>query len=83
MNIDNLVTMANQIGSFYETMPDRPKALLDITDHIVKFWEPRMRRALLTYIDADEDIELTPIVLESLQANRALLGGHVFVPAGI
>lgn len=73
MNVDNLVTMANQIGSFYETMPDRPKALFDISDHIVKFWEPRMRRALLTYIDANQNTALTPIVMESLQANRTML----------
>ncbi|WP_455288859.1 formate dehydrogenase subunit delta [Cupriavidus necator] len=23
MNVDNLITMANQIGSFFEAMPDR------------------------------------------------------------
>ncbi len=74
MNIENLVTMANQIGSFYESMPDRKKSLHDIADHIKKFWEPRMRRALLTYVDEHEaSSELTPLVLESIQTNRGLL----------
>ncbi|HPL79530.1 MAG TPA: formate dehydrogenase subunit delta, partial [Burkholderiaceae bacterium] len=33
MNADNLVIMANQIGSFFETMPDRQQALTDIAGH--------------------------------------------------
>ena len=49
MNSENLVTMANQIGSFYETMPDRAKAMSDIAEHIKKFWEPRMRREIIEY----------------------------------
>ena len=73
MNVDNLVTMANQIGSFYETMPDRNKALADITNHIKNFWEPRMRRALLAHIDAESETELSPVVLEAIQLHRSLL----------
>jgi formate dehydrogenase subunit delta len=73
MNVDNLVTMANQIGSFYETMPDRAKALADITAHIKNFWEPRMRHALLAHIDADSETELSPMVLEAIKSHRALL----------
>lgn len=74
MDIENLVTMANQIGAFYESMPDREKALTDIARHIKNFWEPRMRRELLAHIDAHAaSSELTPIVLESIQLNRTLL----------
>jgi len=75
MDIENLVSMANQIGSFYETMPDRNKALSDIADHIKKFWEPRMRRELLAYIDVpgQHAHELTPIVNEAIKINRSNL----------
>jgi formate dehydrogenase subunit delta len=74
MNIENLVTMANQIGAFYESMPDRKKALSDIADHIKKTWEPRMRREFLAHIDAHQTASgLSSIVLESVQANRAML----------
>ena len=75
MDKENLVTMANQIGSFYETMPDRAKALTDIAEHIKKFWDPRMRSELLAYIDAPEQqtLQLIPVVSESLRLNRALL----------
>lgn len=73
MNVNNLVTMANQIGSFYETMPDRQKALADIINHIKNFWEPRMRRALLAHIDVESETELSPVVLEAIQLHRSLL----------
>ncbi len=76
MDIEHLVSMANQIGSFYETMPDHKKAVADIADHIKKFWEPRMTRELLEHIDAQagapHDLPLLPIVLESVQSNRSL-----------
>ncbi|PRC91656.1 formate dehydrogenase subunit delta [Solimicrobium silvestre] len=72
MNVENLVTMANQIGSFYETMPDRNQALKDISGHLKKYWEPRMRRALLEHIDVDEETQLSPIVMESIRTHREL-----------
>jgi len=74
MDIENLVTMANQIGAFYESMPDRKQALSDIAGHIKRYWEPRMRRELLEHFDEQSvSSELSPIVLESLHFNRGLL----------
>jgi NADH-dependant formate dehydrogenase delta subunit FdsD len=32
-------------------VPDRKRAMGDIADHIRKFWEPRMRRQILEYLD--------------------------------
>ena len=73
MNADNLVTMANQIGSFFETMPDRPQALVDIAGHLKRFWEPRMRRSLLKHVDEHAGLQLKPIVLEAVRAHRAAI----------
>ena len=73
MNADNLVTMANQIGSFFETMPDRPQALADIAGHLKRFWEPRMRRSLLKHIDEHAGARLDAIVLEALRVHRAAI----------
>ena len=75
MNIENLVTMANQIGMFYETMPDRTKALTDIAEHLKKYWDPRMRRELLAYIEepGQHALQLIPVVSESLRVHRAML----------
>ena len=70
MDIHNLVTMANQIGAFFEAMPDRPQAMLDIAGHIKRNWDPRMRRAIMQYLDEQGGVDLKEIVREALQINR-------------
>jgi formate dehydrogenase subunit delta len=72
MHVDNLVKMANQIGSFFESMPDPVEAREGIANHIKKFWEPRMRRELLGYIDTGGD-DLHPAVKEAIVSHRSVL----------
>lgn len=72
--VDNLVIMANQIGLFFESMPDRTQAITDMAQHIKNFWEPRMRHALLEYIDHQGGSGLNGIVLDAVRQNKALLG---------
>ncbi|MGO9172014.1 MAG: formate dehydrogenase subunit delta [Rhodomicrobium sp.] len=49
MPADKLVMMANQIGTFFASQgPDQ--AVAGIADHIRKFWDPRMRAAILAYL---------------------------------
>jgi|GEM_PF-53640 len=67
MNVDNLVSMANQIGEFFEAMPDREEALEGISNHLRKFWAPRMRDRLTAYWTTDGGAGLSPLVLEALQ----------------
>jgi formate dehydrogenase subunit delta len=78
MDVNSLVEMANQIGQFFDSMPDRAEAVDGVADHIHRFWAPRMRIALLDGLD-DPDIasELEPIVLEALTKHRVAL-----TPAG-
>lgn len=52
MNQENLVKMANQIGQFFETWPDREAARHEVASHLRRFWEPRMRMALVTHLAA-------------------------------
>jgi formate dehydrogenase subunit delta len=73
MDIENLVKMANQIGAFFESMPDREQAKADIANHIQKFWEPRMKKTFLEKIDSGEAKELIPMVREAIDAHRGLL----------
>lgn len=74
MNSDNnLVTMANQIGMFFETMPDRSQALEDFALHIKRFWEPRMRKTLLQHIDTHGGKDLLPMALEAIRTHKNLL----------
>ena len=71
---DNLIRMANQIGTFFESMPDRAEALEGIATHLKKFWDPRMRTAFLTQVDGPHQQEISPIVRSAVQAHRALIG---------
>lgn len=73
MNPANLIKMANQIGSFFETMPDREQAQHDIASHIKRFWEPRMRRSLLQYVDQHDGVELMEIVVDTLRKQRTMV----------
>lgn len=67
---ENLIAMANQIGTFFETMPDRSQALADLAEHLKRFWEPRMRRALLEQVDTQGGAELKGIVLEAVRTHK-------------
>jgi formate dehydrogenase subunit delta len=72
--IDNLVRMANQIGDFFGTMKDRRQSLEEIAGHLRRFWEPRMRAALLAHLDRAAGAGLSDIVLDSLRTHRDRIG---------
>ncbi len=73
MDVKRLVGMANQIGEFFEAEPDHAAALEGVANHIQRFWEPRMRRALLQWLDQQGGEGLRPLVLEALRSHRARL----------
>jgi len=75
MNPHHLIEMANQIGLFFESLPDREEALNGIADHIRRFWEPRMRRAFLAAIDSGEAHEagLSEMVETAVRTHREAL----------
>ena len=52
---NNLVTMANQIGGFFKSYPDREQATKDIAGHMKKFWPPIMRKDIIEYVDSIEE----------------------------
>jgi formate dehydrogenase subunit delta len=50
MSPDRLIHMANQIGAFFKSQ-GKARAVPGIADHIRKFWDPRMRAAILAHLD--------------------------------
>jgi formate dehydrogenase subunit delta len=66
--------MANEIGGFFEAMPERGAALEGIAGHIKRFWDPRMGRELLAHVDAGGGSELSKVVAEALSRQRGRLG---------
>ncbi|WP_250513705.1 formate dehydrogenase subunit delta [Caballeronia sp. INDeC2] len=72
MDVDNLIEMANRIGDFFDSMPDRAEAVDSIADHIRRFWEPRMRLAILAALDNPEaSASMEPILREALNLHKA------------
>lgn len=66
MDVQNLVKMANQIGQFFHSFPDHDEAVREVAAHIRRFWEPRMRQALLDHLQQGGDSGLLPLVSDAL-----------------
>lgn len=73
MDSQNLIKMANQIGQFFESMPNRAEAQKDIASHLKRFWDPRMRRVIVASLDNEDADTMSPIVREALTTHRQLL----------
>ena len=69
MSPDRLIYMANQIGKFFNSQ-GHDKAVPGIAEHIKKFWDPRMRPAILAHLDAGGS-GLDPQVWDAVAALKA------------
>jgi formate dehydrogenase subunit delta len=76
MDAQKLIQMANQIGDFFDAMPDHEEALTGIANHLQRFWEPRMRRQLLASLDQGNAADLNPVVVSAIRAHRDKLLPH-------
>jgi formate dehydrogenase subunit delta len=65
MELHHLVEMANDIGAFFEQIPDHQEAVTSIAAHLRNFWVPRMRREIIAYAHLGEG-DLKPIVREAV-----------------
>ena len=61
---DKLVYMANQIGKYFHSQ-GHDRAVQVISEHIWKFWDPRMRKQIFAHLDAG-GAGLEPDVLDAL-----------------
>jgi formate dehydrogenase subunit delta len=51
-NAEHLVKMANQIEAFFRAETDRNVAVEGILNHIQRFWDPRMRKQIVSHLRA-------------------------------
>jgi formate dehydrogenase subunit delta len=68
MSPEKLVYMANQIGRFFAHQPEA-QAIASTADHLRKFWDPRMRKAILDYVEAGGE-GLQPLVKHAVLSLR-------------
>lgn len=66
MKPETLIKMANQIGAFFDAMPDREQAVAGVVAHIQRNWEPRMRTELQEHVSRNGDEGLMSVVRDAL-----------------
>jgi formate dehydrogenase subunit delta len=65
MSPDKLIYMANQIGKFFASQGPQ-QAVAGTADHIRKFWDPRMRAAIIAHLETG-GAGLDPVVREAIE----------------
>ena len=49
MQIEHLVTMANEIAAFFQGAANEGEAAASVANHLRRFWDPRMRRQIIEH----------------------------------
>jgi formate dehydrogenase subunit delta len=65
MRIERLVSMANDIGAFFDAEPDKSEAAKGIANHLKRFWDPRMRRQIVAHY-REGGAGLNPVVRSAI-----------------
>jgi formate dehydrogenase subunit delta len=65
-----LVKMVNEIASFFEAEPDRNAALEAVAGHLKRFWDPRMRREIVRFVDEQGGEGLKETALLAIRTHR-------------
>jgi formate dehydrogenase subunit delta len=69
---EHLMQMANDIGNFFRSEPERKDGIAGIANHIAKFWTPRMRQKLFDHVQEHGEAGLDELPREALK----LLAAH-------
>jgi formate dehydrogenase subunit delta len=66
MNIEHLVSMANDISHFFDGEYGVTDSPPNIATHITRYWDPRMRKAIIAHA-AEGGAGLTPTALAAVK----------------
>ena len=66
MNGERLVAMANDIAAFFDSEPDKEIAAAQVAAHLKRYWDPRMRRDLVSVASAGP-VGLAPIAARAVE----------------
>ena len=72
MDIQRLISMANQMGDFYESYPNQSHAQKDIAEHINKFWALSMRTQIAHYVTDEGGAGIHAQVQSAIKAHLKL-----------
>jgi formate dehydrogenase subunit delta len=63
---EKLVTMANDISNFFDAESDKILAAEGVKKHIMRAWEPRMRKEIIEYYQHN-GTGLSPLTTEAIK----------------
>ena len=72
MNIKRLISMANQIGDFYESYSNKIQAQENIAGHLNNFWALPMRKQIAEYVNNQGGNGLHEMVQVAIKAHLKL-----------
>jgi formate dehydrogenase subunit delta len=52
MDVEHLVSMANDIAAFFDSDADKKVAVEGVRFHISRYWEKRMRETIIAHVAA-------------------------------
>jgi formate dehydrogenase subunit delta len=67
VDIEHLADMANDIANFFESELGKEEAHKGIHLHISRYWDPRMRRAIIDHVRQHGDGGLRPSVAAAVR----------------
>lgn len=65
MNTDLMIKMLNEISAFFDGEDDKEHAAREVKDHVIKFWEPRMRAQLLEYFEKRKGAGMSELAVKA------------------
>jgi len=65
VRVERLVSMANDIGAFFNAEPDKAEAAKSVAGHLTRYWDPRMRREIVAHY-REGGAGLDPIVRSAI-----------------
>lgn len=74
-SIDHLLSMAQDIASYFAADPDPEARVAGIASHLERFWDPRMRRKLIAYLQQDGE-GIDPVLREAVLRVAAHMQDH-------
>ncbi|MGH8297992.1 MAG: formate dehydrogenase subunit delta [Steroidobacteraceae bacterium] len=66
MNIDLLIKMTNEISAYFAAEPDSEQAAKSVAGHLRRYWEPRMRRQMVSYYKERRGAGLSDLALRGV-----------------
>jgi formate dehydrogenase subunit delta len=66
MHIEKLIKMANDIADFFNSESDKENAAEGVKKHILRSWDPRMRKAIIKHINGNGE-GLSPLATQAVK----------------